>query len=263
MRKIEKTFTYPIWDEWRKNSFENGRTGTFTYKGPEFLTFEVGNDPADTDNYQKESGWCLWEKTDLERPTAADITRITVDCKENPLLCEIGNDDGKEEGVILRRQREWKTLWDAPEGYPDVEFTDDVEPRDIYDESNITYDFDKQEFNIGIHDWAATGTKMDLTWDEVRDVRDQELHDTDAKVGQSDAPQAIQTAWLEYREKLRDLPAKMKAMGFEPYQAVMMFPLGVRDMRDPEASSDPNDPYRDGAFAIDVGIAAQKAAGKK
>ena len=61
-------------------------------------------------------------------------------CKENPLLCEIGNDDGKEEGVILRRQREWKTLWDAPEGYPDVEFTDDVEPRDIYDESNITYD---------------------------------------------------------------------------------------------------------------------------
>ena len=41
MRKIEKTFTYPVWDEWRKNSFENGRTGTFTYKGPEFLTFEV------------------------------------------------------------------------------------------------------------------------------------------------------------------------------------------------------------------------------
>ena len=263
MRKIEKTFTYPVWDEWRKNSFANGKTGTFTYKGPEFLTFEVGNDPADTDNYGKESGWCLWEKADLERPTAADITRITVDCKENPLLCEIGNDDGKEEGVILRRQREWKTLWDAPEGYPDVEFTDDVEPRDIYDESNITYDFDKQEFNIGIHDWAATGTKMDLTWDEVRDVRDQELHDTDAKVGQSDAPQAIQTAWLEYREKLRDLPAKMKAMGFEPYQAVMMFPLGVRDMRDPEASSDPNDPYRDGAFAIDVNVAAQKAAGKK
>ncbi len=263
MRKIEKTFTYPVWDEWRKNSFENGKTGTFTYKGPEFLTFEVGNDPDDPDNYGKESGWCLWEKSDLERPTAQDITRITVDCKENPLLCEIGNDDGKEEGVLLRRQREWKTLWDAPEGYPDVEYTDDVEPRDIYDESNITYDFDKQEFNIGIHDWAATGTKMDLTWDEVRDVRDQELHDTDAKVGQADAPQAIQTAWLEYRQKLRDLPAKMQAMGFEPYQAVMMFPLGVRDMRDPEASADPADPYRDGAFAIDVGIAAQKAAGKR
>ena len=29
---------------------------------------------------------------------------------------------------------------------------------------------------------------MDPTWQEVRDVRDQELHDTDAKVGQTDAP---------------------------------------------------------------------------
>ena len=84
MRKISKQFTYPIWDEWRKNSFTQGKTGTFTYEGPEFLTFEVQNDPSSED-YGKESGWCLWEKRDLERPSGADITRITVDCKENPL----------------------------------------------------------------------------------------------------------------------------------------------------------------------------------
>jgi hypothetical protein len=36
-----------------------------------------------------------------------------------------------------------------------------------------------------------------------------------------------------------------------------------KDMRDPEESSDPNDPYRDGAFPNDIKIAAQKAAGKK
>ena len=262
MRNIEKTFTYPVWDEWRKNSFANGNTGTFTYKGPEFLTFEICHD-KDSDDYGKESGWCLWEKRELERPAAQDITRITVDCKENPLLCEIGNDCGREDLVAMRRARKWEVLWDAPEGYPDVEHTKEVEPRDIYDESNITYDFDKEEFNIGIHDWAATGTKMDLTWDEVRDVRDQELHDTDAKVGQSDAPETIQQAWKDYRQKLRDLPAKMQEMGYEPWQSVMMFPVGVRDMRDPEASADPNDPYRDGAFPVDVEVAAQKAAGKK
>jgi len=98
MRKIEKTFTYPVWDEWRMNSFTQGKTGTFTYKGPEFLTFEVQNDPASVD-YGKESGWCLWTKADLERPHGLDIMRVTVDCKENPLLCEIGNDDGKDEQV--------------------------------------------------------------------------------------------------------------------------------------------------------------------
>ena len=58
MRIISQDFTYPIWDEWRTNSFTQGRTGTFTYDGPEFLTFEVQNDSS-SDDYGKESGWCL------------------------------------------------------------------------------------------------------------------------------------------------------------------------------------------------------------
>ena len=262
MRNIEKTFTYPIWDSWGENSFSEGRTGTHTYKGPEFLTFEITNDPNDPD-YGKESGWCLYEKAELERPTGRDITRITVDCKENPLLCEIGNDNGREDLVAFRRGREWKVLWEGPEGYPDVEYTDELEPRDVYDQDNISYDFDKKEFNIGIHDWTSRGSDLGLTWQQVRDVRDASLHESDQKVGMTDAPDTIQDAWKAYRQKLRDLPAAMEAKGYEPWQAVMMFPLMPRDMRDPEESSDPNDPYRDGAFAIDVKIAAQKASGKK
>ncbi len=149
------------------------------------------------------------------------------------------------------------------EGYPDVEYTDELEPRDVYDQDNITYDFDKKEFNIGIHDWTARGSDLGLTWQQVRDVRDASLHESDQKVGMTDAPDTIQDAWKAYRQKLRDLPAAMEAKGYEPWQAVMMFPLMPRDMRDPEESSDPNDPYRDGAFAIDVKIAAEKASGKK
>ena len=262
MRRIEKTFQYPIWDKWRENSFTEGRTGTHTYKGPEFLTFEVCHD-KNSDDYGKECGWCMWEKRDLERPAGADITRITVDCKENPLLCEIGNDEGREDLVVLRRGREWKVLWDAPEGYMDVEYTDELEPRDVYDEQNITYDFDKKEWIIPCHDWEATGVKKDLTWAEVRDVRDAALHETDQKVGMTDAPESLQTAWKTYRQQLRDLPAVMMAKGYEPWQSVQMFPVMPKDMREPEQSSDPNDPYRDGAFAVDVSVAAQKAAGKK
>ena len=48
MRRISKQFTYPVWDEWRKNSFTQGRTGTFTYEGPEFLTFEVQKERENT-----------------------------------------------------------------------------------------------------------------------------------------------------------------------------------------------------------------------
>lgn len=259
---ISKTFTYPVWDEWRKNSFTQGLTDTFTYNGPEFLTFEVDNDP-ESEDYGKESGWCLWLKRDLERPAGADVTRITVDCKENPLLCEIGNDCGRDDMVEKRRQREWQILWDAPEGHYDVEYTTDVEPRDIYNDNDISYDFETGEFNIGVRDWAATGTKMDLTWQELRDVRDQDLNDTDAKVGQTDAPEEIQQAWKDYRQRLRDLPAWAQAQGYEPWQAVQMWPVMPKDMRDPDAASDPEDPYRDGAYAVDVQVAAQKVAGKK
>lgn len=262
MRRVSVEFTYPIWDEWRKNSFTQGRTGTFTYNGPEFLTFEVNNDP-DSEDYGKESGWCLWLKSDLERPAGADITRVTVDCKENPLLCEIGNDEGREDLIMMRRQRDWEILWDAPDGYPDVEYTDELEPRDIYNDADITYDFNTGEFNIGVRDWVATGSKMDLTWQEVRDLRDQMLHESDAKVGMSDAPDDIQEAWKVYRQRLRDLPSLMQERGYEPWQAVMMFPNQPKDMRDPDTASDPSDPYRDGAFTVDVKVAAQKLAGKK
>ena len=55
----------------------------------------------------------------------------------------------------------------------------------------------------------------------------------------------------------------MQAKGYEPWQVVQMFPVMPKDMRDPPESSDPNDPHRDGAFAVDVAVAAQKAAGKK
>ena len=71
MRRIEKQFTYPIWDEWRTNSFKQGRTGTHTYKGPEFITVEVNKDP-NHEEYGKESGWCLTRKEEFERPTAED-----------------------------------------------------------------------------------------------------------------------------------------------------------------------------------------------
>ena len=261
-RRIEKQFTYPVWDKWRENSFTEGRTATHTYKGPEFLTFEICHD-KNSDDYGKECGWCMWEKRDLERPAGEDITRITVDCKENPLLCEIANDEGREDMVAMRRGREWKVLWDAPEGFQDVEYTDELEPRDVYDEQNITYDFDKKEFVIAIHDWEATGVKRDLTWAQVRDVRDAALHETDAKVGMDDAPAEIIDGWKGYRQNLRDLPSAMQAKGYEPWQVVQMFPVMPKDMRDPEESSDPNDPYRDGAFAVDVAVAAQKVAGKK
>ena len=53
VKYIAKEFTYPIPDAWISDQFTQGKTGTWTYEGPEFLTFEIDNDSG------KESGWCL------------------------------------------------------------------------------------------------------------------------------------------------------------------------------------------------------------
>ena len=70
VKYIAKEFTYPIPDAWISDQFTQGKTGTWTYEGPEFLTFEIDNESG------KESGWCLWLDEDLERPIIRGLYTI-------------------------------------------------------------------------------------------------------------------------------------------------------------------------------------------
>ena len=55
----------------------------------------------------------------------------------------------------------WKVLY---EGHMDVEYTDEVEPADVYDEHNVEYDFDKKEWKyyprLGAKAGVRFGTNM-------------------------------------------------------------------------------------------------------
>lgn len=219
---VEKTFTYAIPNEWRSTDFSDGKTGTFTYKGPRYLTFEITSDP-DSENYGKESGWCLTTEAELGRPCPLDCVRITVDSTlndENALLCEIANDCGDLDQVEFRTLREWKILHEAPLGYTHTYYTDEFEPRDIYDEFNITYDFDSGKFNLPVKGWENEGV-VDITWDDVREVRNKLLEDTDGKIS-DDMPESIQNEWREYRRLLREMPTALA--NFEPWIAAKMLP---------------------------------------
>lgn len=228
---ISVEFTYPIPDTYKSDQFTQNKTGTFTYVGPEFLTFEVDNVTGE------ETGWCLWEEKDLERPTPVGVTRVTVDCKEQPLLCEIANDSGSNDQTIFRRNRSWSILWQAPEGYTSTEQPDEYEPKDIFDEIGITYDFDDGEFNIPIRTFEREGSNLSLTWDELKGVRNDLLEGTDGKIA-ADTPEAVRTVWTAYRQKLRDLPQAMQDAGYEPWQAAQMFPPMPADMADPADDPD-------------------------
>jgi len=215
-----KTFTYKVPDEWRGNTFNLGKTRTFTYKGPRFLTFEIDKTTG------KESGWCLYRPEELERPCALDCIRVTIDALESnemALLAEIANDQGDPDQVAFRTQREWVIKYQAPPGYQSIwePKDDEVEPRDIYDEFDISYDFETGEFNLPVKDLEAEGWSTDITWEEVREVRNKLLEGTDGRIS-TDMPQAIQQQWIDYRNLLRDLPTALAE--FPAYIAAHMFP---------------------------------------
>ena len=214
----EKTFTYKVPDEWRGNTFKLGKTATHTYKGPRFLTFEIDK------NTGKESGWCITTPQELERPCPLDCIRVTIDAMESDemgLLAEIANDVGNPESVNFRMNREWVVKYPAPEGYTSIYEPTAVEPRDIYDEFNITYDFLEGDFNVPIKDLEAEGWRTDITWDDVRAVRNKMLEDTDGKIS-PDMPESVAAQWTTFRNLLRNLPDALAH--YPAHIAAHMFP---------------------------------------
>ena len=219
MADISVEFTYNVPDKWLEDTFNEGKTATYTYVGPEYLTFQIDNETG------REVGWCLIHPEELERPTPLNVTRVTVDCEEEPLLCEIANDVGREDAAEMRFNRTWSVDVAAPEGYEPIEIPDEYEPRDYYDEYNITYDFDTDEFNIPIRTWKTLKgiNPNDVTWDHFRAYRNNLLKEADGRVD-STMPQEFIDQWVDYKTKLRDAPAILQAAGVTPFQASLMLP---------------------------------------
>lgn len=219
MPNISVEFTYNVPDKWLEDTFDQGKTATYTYEGPRFLTFQIDKETG------KEVGWCLYEPEELERPCPVNVHRVTVDCMDDPLLCEIANDTGRQDSIDFRMSREWVIDVAAPEGYEDMEIPAEYEPRDFYDEYSIVYDFDTDEFTIPIRTWKTIKgiDPSKVTWDHFRSIRDQLLKEADGKVDPT-MPQEIIDQWVEYKTKLRDMPPIMQDAGITPFQASQMFP---------------------------------------
>ena len=215
MPNIKKTFTFKVPNDYMSDDFSQGKTDTYTYEGPEYLTFQISKDTG------RETSWCLWEDRDLERPCPLDSERIKVDCKENPLLCEIGNDQGRQDSINLRMTRKWIVQHQAPEGYQSLYKPEVYEPRDFYDEYNITYNFETKNFNIPVKTHFIN-VPENISWDMIRARRNRELEASDGKIS-DDMPQELQNKWKTYRQLLRDLPDALAS--FPPHIAAQMFPL--------------------------------------
>jgi hypothetical protein len=217
MPLIQKEFTYNVPNEWYSDDFSNGDTKTFTYHGPEYLTIEVDKETGE------ELNWVQYTPEELECPTALNAMRITVDCKEDPMLCEIVNDQGRDDDLQFYDERAFKTICKAPEGYVDVDVPTDFHVRDIYDEFNVRFNFKTQEFEIPVRTWSSEEGRdiEEITWNHVRELRNQALAASDGVLS-DDMPQELQDRWRHYRQLLRDAPKALEPFG--PYFASMMLP---------------------------------------
>jgi len=231
MPKYNVKFTYKVPDRYQEDSWDLGLTEEYVYDGAEYIQVDLDQ----TTGYVV--GHCFYEPEELERPIGIEDWRLTLDCKDEPMLCDLLDDKGDTTPWDLgfwptaEESSEWTDeevtekymeIWfKTPEGYPDAWKPKRCIPREIYDKDKIKYNWDTDDFEFELI--TSDKPSLDITWEDIRARRDHELQNTDQRIS-PDMPEDIVEDWKEYRQRLRDLPQKFQAMGLEPWQAAMSFP---------------------------------------
>lgn len=187
---VSVTFTYNLPDDYLHQTSTLGKTGEWTYTGPDKIWVMVN---TDTNRY---SGHFYTEAEDGEHyPTPLDRAKVFVDCTTNPLLCSIIGDADEA--------RDYATLPQYEETLPCGNVYRRPEtptPDHTYDVHAIEYDPATGQFKTP-YPWK----QPHMTWDELRNYRNQRLAAHDHKAP-DDAPQSVRDMWEAHREELRNLP---------------------------------------------------------
>jgi len=191
MAEITKEFTYDIPDTYLAQTNSNGDTATATYTGPErlyvFVDAETGRNTLD--QTPPDEDFIYNPSTD----TVAEGERLVeLDCAgEDTLMCAIY----LPHTVTLTQTNQVVAL---PEGYGNYEFPWPPYPDHAY------------EYNLCSHDegtghWTLTWKQPWQTWETLIQLRNDRLDSTDHRVAE-DMPASVKQPWIDFRQKLRDLP---------------------------------------------------------
>lgn len=142
MAKITKTFTYALPDEYLAQTNELGKTGEWTYEGPEYMYVFVKNDTGLLAPSQS-----FVPAKDAE--SSAEEARIRAGLDQTAVLLDIANND--TDALIASCFTSKDT--GASAGYPQKEYAledgtvyysrpEPTAPDHTYDVNNISYDFE-------------------------------------------------------------------------------------------------------------------------
>ena len=188
MAKITKMLTYSIPDH--LFSLENtlGKTSTQLYEGPEEIVMWL----------DKETGYlmeCYAPEDEPDRPLPLNLKREILKADSDINCCKIG---------LIYGGLEKPKIYEVSVGPVDQPNATVIDPSDIrivYDKDSVTVDY-KAPLKF-------FENKRDRSDEWLRGVRNSKLAASDGKIA-PDMPESLKQQWLDYRQKLRDLPDDWK-----------------------------------------------------
>ena len=177
--------TYSIPDQVHTTETTLGKTSTQLYNGPDQLVLWI----------DKETGRVMQSfavEDEPDRPLPLDLKReiLKADTDENCIKIALiygGLDTPKIYEVDV-----------GPSDHPNAQVVDPSDIRQVYDRESVD-----QDYTAPLQFFVAVRTRDDAF---IRKERNGRLANSDGIIS-PDMPEEMKQAWLDYRQKLRDLPA--------------------------------------------------------
>lgn len=198
---IEQTFTYDLPDDYLAQTSSEGRTATATYNGPDKIWVFIDRDTGRSDT----SRLVLTDEEDgADYPVPEDQYKVEINCATDPVLCSLF--DAKVEWDTVQGQT--NIVVNLPDGTT-YERPDPTDVDHTYELDMCTYNMDGTLDENGKYTggtWTMQWKQPWTSWEQLIIVRNNALAGSDSKIA-DDMPEATKQKWLDYRQKLRDLPA--------------------------------------------------------
>lgn len=200
------------------HSQSEGKTQDAVYHGPDKLYLQLNKD-----THREAYGPLTAEDLADGRPVPADCYLYEVDCAEYPLICQLRGP------IVSELQEDYTTEVIHPEspvidGYPQFAYQTPLKPEDIYDRFTVRVEDGELKIDTFSVPQKLGDRSVNRTWDDVRAHRDNLLEESDGQIP-VDAPESLQEEFRVYRQRLRELPAKMQENNVPPHIAYYMFPV--------------------------------------
>jgi hypothetical protein len=180
-------FNYKIADELYSQTDTQGKTLPAIYTGPDRIWVFVD---AATGTLIPGNRFYTTADDGPDIPTPAGELKVEIVAAENPLIistiyaraCTFPGLVGKTETLV--------------NGVVTLLAQEDI--HNTYNMAELTY-------NAVSKTWSMPYKASPVTWDDVLNIRNGRLTASDGRIA-PDMPANLKTVWMEYRQKLRDLP---------------------------------------------------------